>query len=51
VLTRGNVPGLDLLNAISFLKPSGPSMVQVSSVESSRLKGLAVASAPGAADA
>jgi len=41
VLTRGSVPGLYLLNAISFLKPFGPPMLQVSGVESERLKVLA----------
>lgn len=38
VLTRGSVPGVFLLNAISFMNPSGPPMLQVSSVESERLK-------------
>lgn len=41
VLTRGASPGLYLLNAISFMKPLGPPMLQVSSVESPRLKALA----------
>jgi hypothetical protein len=41
VLTRGPTPGLYLLNAISFLKPSGPPMLQVSSVEAPRIKALA----------
>jgi hypothetical protein len=41
VLTRGTVPGLYLLNAISFFKPSGPPMLQVSGGESERLKALA----------
>jgi hypothetical protein len=38
LLTRGSRPGLFLLNAASFLKPSGPPMLQVSSVESEWLK-------------
>ena len=38
ILTRGSVPGLFLLNAIAFMSPSGPPMLQVSAVESERLK-------------
>lgn len=38
ILTRGSVPGIFLLNAIAFKTPSGPPMLQVSSVESERLK-------------
>ncbi|MGZ5065665.1 MAG: hypothetical protein ACXWG1_08740 [Usitatibacter sp.] len=38
VLTRGSVPGVFLLNAIGFMSPSGPPMLQVSSVDSERLK-------------
>jgi hypothetical protein len=33
LLTRGSMPGLFLLNAMSFAKPSGPPMLQVSSAE------------------
>ena len=38
LLTRGSRPGLFLLNAGFFSKPSGPPMLQVSSVESEWLK-------------
>jgi len=38
LLTRGGRPGLFLLNALSFTKPFGPPMVQVSSTESEWLK-------------
>jgi hypothetical protein len=38
VLTRGARPGLFLMNALAFSKPSGPPMLQVSSVESNWLK-------------
>lgn len=45
VLTRGPTPGIYLLNAIQFLKPAGPPLLQVSSVESQRLKALAASGA------
>lgn len=38
LITRGNHPGLFLLNAGSFTKPFGPPTLQVSSVESEWLK-------------
>jgi hypothetical protein len=38
LLTRGSRPGLFLLNALSFTKPFGPPMLQVSSVETRWLK-------------
>jgi Peptidase family M28 len=38
LLTAGTRPGLFLLNAVSFRKPSGPPTLQVSSVESEWLK-------------
>src|SRR5258708_27068915 len=38
LLTRGSRPGLYLLNALSFAKPFGPPMLQVSSAESEWLK-------------
>src|SRR5439155_20129212 len=38
LLTRGRRPGLFLLNALSFMKPFGPPMLQVSSTESEWLK-------------
>lgn len=38
LLTRGNKPGLFLLNAPSFRTPRGPPMLQVSSAESEWLK-------------
>jgi hypothetical protein len=38
LLTRGSRPGLFLLNAGSFMKPTGPPTLQVSSVESGWLK-------------
>lgn len=38
LLTGGSRPGLFLLNAVSFTKPSGPPMLQVSSVESEWLE-------------
>jgi hypothetical protein len=38
VVTRGTFPGLFLLNALSFKTPSGPPMLQVSSVEAAWLK-------------
>ena len=38
LLTGGTRPGLFLLNAVSFRKPSGPPTLQVSSVESEWLK-------------
>ncbi|MFM9883585.1 MAG: M28 family peptidase [Burkholderiales bacterium] len=41
MLTGGSRPGLFLLNAVSFTKPSGPPTLQVSSVESEWLKGQA----------
>jgi hypothetical protein len=41
LLTGGSRPGLFLLNAVSFRKPSGPPTLQVSSVESEWLKGQA----------
>ena len=45
VLTRGTVPGLFLLNALSFTTPSSPPMLQVSSVEADWLKAQAAAQA------
>ena len=45
VLTRGTFPGLFLLNALSFKTPSGPPMLQVSSVEAAWLKQQAAAQA------
>lgn len=41
ILTKGVRPGLFLLNANSFPKPSGPPMLQVSSVHSDWLKEMA----------
>ena len=38
LLTRGTKPGLFLINAAEFTKPSGPPMLQVSSLESEWLK-------------
>lgn len=38
LLTRGSGPGLFLLNAAAFTKPSGPPMLQVSSANSDWLK-------------
>ena len=38
LLTGGSRPGLFLLNAVSFSRPSGPPMLQVSGVESEWLK-------------
>jgi hypothetical protein len=38
LLTRGSKPGLFLLNALSFRKPCGPPMLQISSEESEWLK-------------
>ena len=38
VLTRGPRPGLFLINARDFTKPSGPPMLQISSAESAWLK-------------
>jgi hypothetical protein len=38
VLTRGPRPGLFLINARGFTKPSGPPMLQISSAESAWLK-------------
>ena len=46
LLTRGSRPGLFLLNALSFMKPCGPPMLQVSSIESQWLKEQAAARAP-----
>src|SRR5215472_3770029 len=43
VLTRGVRPGLRLLNAADFLKPSGPPMLQISSSESDWLRKMAAA--------
>ena len=43
LLTRGNKPGLFLLNAPSFRTPCGPPMLQVSSAESEWLKEQAAA--------
>lgn len=45
LLTRGNKPGLFLLNAPSFKAPCGPPMLQVSSAESEWLKEQAAARA------
>jgi hypothetical protein len=45
LLTRGNKPGLFLLNAPSFRTPCGPPMLQVSSAESEWLKEQAAARA------
>ena len=45
LLTRGRRPGLFLINASAFTKPSGPPMLQVSSVESEWLKQQAQARA------
>jgi hypothetical protein len=45
LLTRGSRSGLFLLNALSFMKPCGPPMLQVSSVESAWLKEQAAARA------
>ena len=45
VLTRGIRPGLFLLNANSFTKPSGPPLLQISSAESEFLKQMAAAGA------
>lgn len=45
LLTRGNKPGLFLLNAPSFRTPCGPPMLQVSSEESEWLKEQAAARA------
>jgi hypothetical protein len=45
LLTRGNKPGLFLLNAPSFRTPCGPPMLQVSSAESEWLKEQAAAHA------
>jgi hypothetical protein len=45
LLTRGSTPGLFLLNALSFTKPFGPPMLQVSSVETQWLKEQASARA------
>ena len=45
LLTRGSTPGLFLLNALSFAKPSGPPMLQVSNVETRWLKQQAEARA------
>ena len=45
LLTRGNKPGLFLLNASSFRTPCGPPMLQVSSEESEWLKEQAAARA------
>ena len=41
VITRGTRPGLSLINASTFLKPSGPPTLQVSSVEGEWLKAQA----------
>lgn len=41
ILTRGSHGGLYLLNAMSFREPSGPPMLQVSSVETEWLKAQA----------
>lgn len=46
ILTRGVRPGLFLLNAGGFSKPSGPPMLQVSSANSEWLKELAAKRAP-----
>jgi hypothetical protein len=43
LLTRGNRPGLYLLNALSFRAPGGPPMLQVSSEESAWLEAHAAA--------
>jgi hypothetical protein len=43
VLTRGIRPGLYLLNAADFLKPFGPPMLQISSLESEWLREMAAA--------
>jgi hypothetical protein len=45
LLTRGSRPGLFLLNALWFMKPCGPPMLQVSSAESQWLKEQAAARA------
>ncbi len=45
LLTRGSMPGLFLINALSFAKPFGPPMLQVSSVETQWLKQQAEAHA------
>ena len=41
LLTGGSRPGLYLLNAVSFTKPSGPPTLQISSVETEWLRGQA----------
>ena len=41
MITRGTRPGLSLINASTFLKPSGPPTLQVSSVEGEWLKAQA----------
>lgn len=41
VITRGGRPGLSLINASTFLNPSGPPTLQVSSVEGEWLKAKA----------
>jgi hypothetical protein len=41
LVTRGTRPGLFLINAASFMAPSGPPMLQVSSVEGEWLKAQA----------
>ena len=45
VLTRGIRPGLFLLNANSFVKPAGPPLLQVSTIEGEWLKEMATAGA------
>ncbi|HYR83970.1 MAG TPA: hypothetical protein VE422_07835 [Terriglobia bacterium] len=37
LVTGGNRPGLFLMNALAFIKPAGPPMLQISSVESTWL--------------
>src|SRR5262245_51739794 len=46
VLTRGSRPGLFLMNALAFAKPSGPPMLQVSSAEGTWLQEQGAAGAP-----
>jgi len=46
VLTRGSRPGLFLINALSFAKPSGPPMLQISGAETAWLHQQAEAGAP-----